>query len=118
EKYWRDQGFPNRHAFEAGTGDSSLVQVILLQRGINILDQDLDVYINDPRVAQTLVFYAQLVAGPRKASGQSTGGEGPLIRDILDGNLCAFLTPDWRAFYFKRYAAAIPHTMRIRPLPV
>jgi ABC-type glycerol-3-phosphate transport system substrate-binding protein len=71
-----------------------------------------------PRVAETLMFYADLVAGPRKASGQTTGGEGPLIKDIVDGNLCAFLTADWRAYYFKRWAAAIPRTLRMRPLPI
>ena len=115
--YWRRK-VPHRHAIEAGVADSSLVQMILLQRGINIVDQHLNVNINDPRVAETIVFYAQMVAGPRKVSGQSTGGEGALIKDIVEGNLCAFLTPDWRSGYFKRYAASMPGVMRMMPLPV
>jgi len=117
ETYWKSHGFPYRHAVEQSPSDSALVQQILLQRGINIVDQNNVVHINDPRVAQTIVFYAQMNAGPKKIGGQSAGTEVSRVRDILDSNLCGFYTADWWAGYIKRYAQSMPGKFYMIPLP-
>ena len=91
--------------------------MILLQRHINIVDQYSQVHINDPRVAQTVAFYAQMVAGPKAVGGQSNGGQGGLSKDITEGNLCAFFTPDWLITYMKKYSPDIAGKVRMMPLP-
>jgi arabinosaccharide transport system substrate-binding protein len=117
EAYWRGRGYRERHAIQAAGGDSGIVQQILLQRHINLVDQHNKVHINDPRVAQTVAFYAQMVAGPRAVGGQSTAGTGALSKDLNEGNLCAFITPDWNVSYIKRYADKVGGKMRMMPLP-
>jgi len=117
EKYWRQHGYPHRHAVQAGIADTSLVQMILLQRHLNLVDQYSHVHISDPKVAQTIAFYAQMVSGPKAVGGQSNGGQGGLSKDITDGNLCAFFTPDWLVTYIKKYSPDVAGKMRMMPLP-
>ena len=50
------------------------VIVMLLQRGVNVVDNNDEIHVRDPRVAQTIAFYAQLVAGPRTIGVESSGG--------------------------------------------
>lgn len=117
ENYWKGHGKPTRHAVEAGIADTSLVQMILLARHLNVIDQYQKLHINDPRIAQTIAFYAQMVAGPKRIGGQSTGGQGALAKDITDGNLCAFFAADWRVTYAKLYSPDVAGKMRLMPLP-
>ena len=79
---------------------------MLLQRGINLIDNYGNVLPNDPRVAETLAFYAQLVAGPRKVPRSPASGDRARSRkDLADGNLLRFITPDWHVTYSSATAA-------------
>lgn len=117
QQYWRQRGVPVRHAMELSEGSSDSLNVMLLQRGINIVDQYEQVHINEPIVAETLAFYAQLVAGPRMIASEAASGSGGWTADALAGNLCAFLTPDWRIFNFRKFAPQLGGTLRMMPLP-
>jgi arabinosaccharide transport system substrate-binding protein len=116
--YWRARGYRTRHALEAAESSADNLQQMLLQRGINPIDSDNNVQLEDPRVAQTLAFYAQMVAGKKKVTAQTSQGIGALTKDLTDGNLCGFITPDWRLTYIKRYGAAVSGHMRMMPMPV
>ena len=118
KQYWRGKGFPYRHAIELPESDSGYVVAMLLQRGINLVDNENRIFLADPRVANTLATYAQMVAGPRAVAGQSSGGRGGAAKDLADGNLCSFITPDWRLTYFKIDAPQLAGRMRMMPLPV
>jgi arabinosaccharide transport system substrate-binding protein len=107
-----------RHAVELPEAAIDYVLVMLQQRGINLIDDHNRLYLTDPRVANTLAFYAQLVTGPRKVAGQSTGGLGAFGKDVADGNLCAFVTADWRVTYVKRFSQNLSGRMRMMPLPI
>jgi arabinosaccharide transport system substrate-binding protein len=118
QEHWRAQGYPDRHAIELPEAQSSQLNVMLLQRGINVVDQYDKIHINDPKVAQTIAFYAQLIAGPRRiASEAPSGSAGVWTRDLLAGNLCAFMTADWRIYDLQRYAPELTGKMRMMPLP-
>ncbi len=117
QDYWRDQGFPTRHAIELYSADSGYVIVMLLQRGINLVDQYEVIHINDRIVAQTVAFYAQLVAGPRRIGSESAGGSGMWTNDAIAGNLCAFITPDWRVFNLRAFGPQLVGKLRMMPLP-
>lgn len=116
--YWRGRGYRYRHALEAAESSGDDLQKMLLQRGINPIDSYGKVHLEDPRVAETLAFYAQMVAGKDKVTAQTSQGIGALTKDITDGNLCSFITPDWRVTYIKRYGAAVSGKMRMMPMPV
>lgn len=118
-QYWRSRGQRYRHAVELSESSSDMLQVMLLQRGINPIDGRGQVQLEDPRAAQTLSRYARMVAGPGKISAQVAGGQGAFTKDLVEGNLSAFITPDWRLTYIKRYGGpGIAGKMRMMPLPV
>lgn len=117
ENYWKRRGHPFRHAFELSDSTSYQLLPLLLQRGINLVDDAGRLHFTDPKVLDTLLFYTRLVAGPRQISGVSAGGFGSFARDVEEGNLCAFLTPDWRTDYFRMYVPSVAGKMRAMPLP-
>jgi len=124
--YWRKRGFYHRHALELPVSDASYLLVMLLQRHINPIDDYGRIHLDNPKVAQTVAFYAQLVAGPRKIATQSPGVEGAASKDLNEGNICAYITPDWRVKTLKDYTETDPATgrkklegkMRMMPLPI
>ena len=118
ESYWLRKGYPTRHAFELTESSADDLQKILLQRGINPIDSYNQLHLNDPRVAQTLAFYAQMVAGPKKVNVQTQVSMVALSKDLTEGNICALITPDWRYTYVKRYGAAVSGKFRMMPMPV
>jgi arabinosaccharide transport system substrate-binding protein len=105
QAYWKSRGYPLRHAMELPTTASDYLVVMLLQRHINILDDHNKIHFTDPNVAETIAFYAQLVAGDRAIATDATPGGNLWARDFAQGDLCAVVTPDWRAGYLRRYAS-------------
>jgi arabinosaccharide transport system substrate-binding protein len=118
KRYWQKRGMRYRHAIELPVADSGYIIAMLLQRGINVIDNQNRVRIDDPKVANTLSFYAQLVAGPRRVAAQASGGTGSFTKDLIDGNLCSLITADWRFGYVKIWAPSLAGKMRMMPLPV
>ncbi len=118
KRYWQKRGVRYRHAIELPVADPGYIIAMLLQRGINVIDDHNRVHIDNPKVANTVSFYAQLVAGPRKVAGQASGGAGSFTKDLLDGNLCSMITADWRIGFIKGYVPEMAGTMRMMPLPI
>lgn len=119
EAYWRSRGQRYRHAMEMQESSADNFQQMLLQRGLNPIDTYGNVLLDkDPRFAQTLAFYGQMVGGPRKVTAQTSTGMVAFGKDVVEGNLCAMMTPDWRLTYVKLYAAGAAGKLRVMPLPV
>lgn len=118
QNYWRSRGYPNRYAMELPLASAENVIVMLLQRGVNVVDSYDRIHVTDPKVAKTVAFYAQLVAGPRRIGVESAGGPGVWARDLIDGNTCALVTPDWKVADLKAYAPGLAGKLRMMPLPV
>jgi ABC-type glycerol-3-phosphate transport system substrate-binding protein len=117
QKYWRAHGHPNRHALELRPVDPLHLVLLLLQRRINLVDANNQINIADPKVAETVAFYAQLVEGPRKIASDSGSGMAGFATDAKEGNICAFLTPDWRVAYMRSLVPEISGKVRLMPLP-
>lgn len=118
QKYWHNRGYKTRHALEIYSTKVDLLNILLLQRGINLIDDFDHIHMADAKVANTIAFYARCVAGPSKIGSESGEGDGPFARDLLEGNLCAFLTPDWRLGLIKQYGGdALKGKLRFMPLP-
>ena len=117
QEYWQKRGFPYRHAMELQEAGVDHLQAILLQRGINIIDDYDHIHLAEPKVAETIAFYAQMIGGPRAIGVESAGGMGVFATDLEDGNICALFTPDWRVAEIKSFAQKLSGKVRMMPLP-
>jgi arabinosaccharide transport system substrate-binding protein len=121
QEHWRAQGVQPRHAMELFAASCDLLQLMLLQRRVNLVEADGRVRLADPLVAETLAFYAPLVAGPRRIGVDA----GLNIAVELDaGSIGACFTPDWRIFYLRHHAPRkadgtprMQGHLRMMPLP-
>jgi arabinosaccharide transport system substrate-binding protein len=118
QRYWRGRGYKDRYAMELPLASAENVIVMLLQRGVNVVDSDDNIHVRDPKVAPTVAFYARLVAGRRRIGVESSGGMGVWARDLVDGNTCALITPDWKVADLKAFAPSLAGKLRMMPLPV
>jgi arabinosaccharide transport system substrate-binding protein len=118
QDYWAAHGRPQRAAMELFSTQSDELLLMLLQRHINLVDDNDALHLTDPRTIQTVAFYAQLVAGPRRIAADTIPGTPFGYRDLADGSVCAMITPDWRAEYLREYAPELAGRVRMRPLPV
>lgn len=116
QQYWHGRGERERFAMELTTTQVEWLLCMLMQRGINPLDDRDNVYLADPRVAETVAFYARLVAGPRKV-GEPPPGSGGGYRELSQGRRAAFFCPDWRPMYLKRYTPSLEGKLRLMPMP-
>ncbi len=106
-----------RYAIELPGTASAYLSIMLLQRGINLIDYDGTVRLNDPKVADTVVRYTQMAAGPRRIGGAATPGGELWARDFADGALCALITADWRAGLLPVRAPELAGRVGMMPLP-
>ncbi|HEY8667715.1 MAG TPA: ABC transporter substrate-binding protein [Tepidisphaeraceae bacterium] len=118
QNYWRTHGFPRRMAIELPRASANHLHMLLLQRHVNLLDDANRVYMTDPRVVETVVFYAQMAAGQKRIGADSSSGAGLWTRDLARGELCAFLTPDWRLDDIREYGGELQGKLAMMPLPV
>jgi hypothetical protein len=117
QAYWANKGFRDRHAIELSHQSSDDLETMLLQRHLNLIDADHISHMTDPVVLQTLLFYAQLVAGPKEIGANPAGGAGLWSADLVEGNVCAMITPDWKAQDLRLYAPSLAGKLRMMPLP-
>jgi hypothetical protein len=116
QNYWAKHGRPDRRAIALSTNSSDEIVEMLLQRHINLIDSSDRLHFTDPKVLETLVFYAQLIAGPRAiAADPSPGVEW--TEDFDRGNVCAVCTPDWKADYLREFTPDLAGKVAMMPLP-
>jgi arabinosaccharide transport system substrate-binding protein len=116
-KYWAERGEKDRYAIELSKSDSMLVVVMLMQQGVSLISSDGTSNLTDPRVARTVAFYAQMVAGEKAVAMNANPGPNAWASDIDSGRLCAIVTPDWRAGNMRKFATGSSGKMRMMPLP-
>ena len=115
--YWVAHGQPNRRAMELPRAGSEAVDVMLLQRHLNLLTADNRPQFSDPRVIATLAFYARCVAGPRSIGASSTPGPSVFVEDFRRGDIAVLITPDWRAGLIPQNAKDLAGKVAMMPLP-
>jgi len=119
QDYWKKKGVAYRHAIELNESTADMFMLMLLQRHINPVDDYGHIHVAEPIVARTMAFYTQLVTGPRAIAGQSSSGQAAFTQDLNDGNICAYITPDWRVTYLRQYASdSLRGKMAMMPMPI
>jgi ABC-type glycerol-3-phosphate transport system substrate-binding protein len=117
QAYWRAKGV-GRWGIGLPAADADRLMVLLLQRGVNLIDNRGGIHLNDPKVLDTVVRYARMVAGPRKVAADETPGGHLWARDLARGDLGAVLAADWRITDLKGAAPELAGKCAIMPLPV
>lgn len=117
QKYWHARGFPNRRAIELPSTSVDYLVVMLLQRHINLLDSNNVSHMTDDRVAETIEFYARCVAGDQAFGGDASPGANLWVRDLVNGDLCSVLAPDWRTSYLRATAPDLNGKLQMMPVP-
>jgi len=118
QKYWAARGVKNRHAMELMSSSSDHLIPMLLQRHLNPIDGNGKIELGEEKFVQTVAFYAECIAGRTNIASQSPAAAGGLARDLIEGNICVFITPDWRVDYIKEYAPGLAGKMRMMPMPI
>jgi ABC-type glycerol-3-phosphate transport system substrate-binding protein len=115
--YWRSQGVERRWPLELPDSNAGTLLMMLLQRGVNIIDDENRVRIADPTVLETLMFYVRLVDGPRRIGAPTAPGHQAYSQDFSTGLVGAMFAADWRLRYIKDYAPELKGKLRVMPLP-
>src|SRR5215212_5705417 len=118
QEYWRKKGFDRRYAIEMPAAKPDYLVAMLLQRHINLIDEHNQVHLNDAKVADTVARYALMVKGKRRIGADSTPGGNLWTQDLVNGDVTACFTPDWRSNYVRTEAAALHGKMGMMRLPV
>src|SRR5688572_10729052 len=118
QERWRKMGI-RRYAIEMPAAKPEYLVVMLLQRHINLIDDRNRVYLNDPKVADTIARYALMVKGKRQIGADSSPGASIMwTQDLADGYVAACFTPDWRSIYIRTHASELKGKMAMMPLPI
>ena len=116
QTYWANHGRPDRRAIALSTNSSDELVEMLLQRHINLIDSSDRLHFTDPKLLETLVFYAQMIEGPRAVAADPSPGVG-WTEDFDRGNVCAICSPDWKADYLREFAPDLAGKVAMMPLP-
>jgi arabinosaccharide transport system substrate-binding protein len=114
--YWRSQGRP-RSAMALSSSGVDMLLVMLHQQHVELVDDDLSLHLTDPKVASTICWYAQAVAGPNRIGTDPNPAAGQSAADLSTGDICARITPDWLVADLKRYGPDMAGKLRLLPLP-
>lgn len=117
QNYLASHGHPGARGMELSSTNPNQLVMMLLQRHVNLVDASNRVHLADPKVAQTITFYAQLITGPDAIGADTSSAGGLWARDLLLGDVCCILTPDWRAGNISQYAPGLAQKLRMMPLP-
>lgn len=99
QQYFAARGI-RRRALQLGRWTASDLMIMLHQQRIELIDRaSMRPTLSDPRIAATIAFYTQLVAGPDAIAAPIS--DSHFVRDLADGHTAALLTPDWRISYLR-----------------
>ncbi len=114
--YWANHGRPGRRAIALSNNSSDELVELLLQRHINLIDSSNELHFTDPKLLDTLVFYAQMIAGPRAIAAEPSPGV-QWTEDFDRGDICAICSPDWKADYLREFTPDLAGKVAMMPLP-
>ncbi|HLL90524.1 MAG TPA: extracellular solute-binding protein [Tepidisphaeraceae bacterium] len=116
QRYWAGRGV-RRAAVQLSSSSAENLIMMLQQGGVDVLGTGNQLRLNEPVVAQTLAFYARLVAGPDAIGADPSPGTGQFVRDLDRGDACSALTPDWSVNYLRTYGPGLSGKLAMTQLP-
>jgi ABC-type glycerol-3-phosphate transport system substrate-binding protein len=118
QEYWKAHGASNRHAMELQKSSADHLLPMLLQRHLNPINGEGKIEITQEKFVKTVAFYIECVAGPMNIATQPPSAAGALRSDLLNGNICVLMTPDYRVDQLKELAPELAGKLHMMPMPV
>ena len=113
--YWHAHGRPYARGLELARSKSDHLTLMLQQRGVALADAEGRPTLGDPRLLDTLVFYAKLIAGG--LAGPTSDGHERWAGDLARGDVAMLWMPDWRVKYLELAAPELAGKLALMPLP-
>ena len=115
-------GVPDRYMIDLPSSAGWGVQILLLQQGISTFDQEGRVNFDQPRTADTIVWYLRQVFGPERIAYDCSGGGGQVggavfNKALTDGLALFYVAPDWRTHTTEMEVPGVRGRMKLMPLP-
>lgn len=117
-RYWSRHGHPEYRALEMPRTSTSILEVMLLQRGINLVDEEGQVHLDHALTLDTLCRYVRMAAGQESIGSQPATGASQWVREIAGGYNSSLIAPDWRLALIEQAAPDMSGRLRLRPLPI
>jgi arabinosaccharide transport system substrate-binding protein len=117
QSFWRSRGEKDRWAIELPIATPDVLTQMLLQRHVNVVDNLDQVHLNHPRVGDTLIRYAEMVAGAERIGGQTSAGPVMWSGEFARGEVCALFCADWRIGDLKAQQPGLAGKCGLMPLP-
>lgn len=117
QAYWRARGVTRRWAIEWPESSASHLLTLLLQRGINLVDETGRTQLDHQKVLDTLLMYVRLAAGDGRIGAPTASGEQVYSQDFAGGYVGVLLMADWRLKYLKDYAPDLRGKVKVMRLP-
>jgi len=117
QSYWQQRG-RNRLSLGLSTNMADALSLMLMQQHIDLIDPDFNIHLTDEKVLKTLVWYAQATAGPKMIGTDFNPAAGQYVADIVNGDICGIITPDWQLGYLKNFGGEkLRGRMHMIPMP-
>ena len=112
----RSQRSPN-WAVALPSASSDVLLVMLQQRHVTLVDAAGVPHLTDPRVAETVCWYARAAAGPNRIGTDVNPAPGGVAADLAAGRVAAVVAADWAVADIARAAPDLAGRLAVRPLP-
>lgn len=111
-------GVPDRYMIDLPSGGGDALQILMLQRGLQVLDETGAVRFDEPGVAELIEWYIKQVSitSPERIAFSAGWGQ-TLSQAMTDGLVLFYFCPDWRTRGFAQDIQAVSGKMALMPLP-
>ena len=109
-------GNPDRYALDTPLSSATAIQILMLQRGGQLFDEQGRVAFDSDIVAETIAWYVRQTIGPERI-GYDAGWGQSLAKAMNDGLVLFFFCPDWRTKQFEMDMPNLSGKLGLIPLP-
>jgi arabinosaccharide transport system substrate-binding protein len=109
-------GVLDRYLIDLPIGEAWGVQILLLQRGVSLFDEQGRVAMNQEATVDTVEWYVHQVEGKDRIAVQCGWGQ-PLMKAMKDGLALFYIAPDWRISSIELEAPNLRGLLKVMPLP-
>ncbi|MBT3376175.1 MAG: extracellular solute-binding protein [Lentisphaerae bacterium] len=109
-------GVADRYMIDLPSDGASALDLLLLQRGGGLFDEDGQVTMDSQVAVETLVWYIHQTRGEGRIAFSAGWGQS-LSKAMLDGLALFYFCPDWRTKTFQQDVPGLAGKMAVMPLP-
>ncbi|WP_428937852.1 ABC transporter substrate-binding protein [Fontivita pretiosa] len=109
-------GVPDRYMIDLPAAEPWALRLLLLQRGVTIVNEAGEVAFDDERAVDVFCWYIRQIQGPDRISFPCGWGQN-LAKSMIDGLCLFYICPDWRTRQFQMDVPSLAGKMSLIPLP-